>query len=66
MAGKRQPATPARHRERWTRAEEQQLRQEARRNMDTDDMAATHQRTENAIRSKADELDISLAPPDKD
>jgi len=54
---------PKRHRRPWTHAEESRLRKEAKKCPVTK-IKKLHKRTEAAIRSKADELDISLKPVD--
>jgi len=60
------PASPPpNHRKPWTSADDAQLCRDARQNMDTDDIAKDLGRTKNAIYSRADELDVSLDPPDK-
>lgn len=56
---------PPHHRERWTPAQDRQLRRDARQDMDTDDIAKDLGRTKNAIYDRASELGISLDPSDK-
>lgn len=57
--------TPRNHRKEWTSADDSQLRRDARQGMDTDDIAKDLGRTKNAIYSRADEINVSLNPPDK-
>ena len=56
---------PTNHRQPWTGAEERQLRKEVRENTPTPLIAYKHGRTEDAIRGKAQELDVSLKPTNK-
>lgn len=56
---------PANHRQPWTPPQDNKLSQLARRGTDTDDIAKAMQRTEDAIRSRAHEINVSLDPPDK-
>lgn len=58
-------ADPKKHYQRWTGAEEKQLRKEVRENTPTPLLAYKHGRTEDAIRAKAQELDLSLKPTNK-
>jgi hypothetical protein len=54
---------PKRHGLPWTTVEEARLRQEAK-NKPVTTIKKVHQRTEAAIRSKAEDLNISLKPKD--
>lgn len=65
MVKKSAPAKPANHREPWTPPQDNQLANLARRGTDTDDIAKAMQRTEVAIRSRAQEIGVSLDPADK-
>ena len=56
---------PKNHRRPWAGSEEKQLRKEVRENTPTPLIAHKHGRTEDAIRGKAQELDISLKPTNK-
>lgn len=56
------PKTPTNHGKPWTPAQENQLKKLAEQNTPTRVMGIKLQRTEDAIRSKASELDISLKP----
>lgn len=53
---------PAHHRDPWTDSQEAQLKQLARGNTPTRVMGIKLQRTEDAIRSKAHDLGVSLKP----
>ena len=53
---------PANHREPWTRQQVQQLRKLAKQNTPTRVMGLKLGRTEDAVRSKAADLGISLKP----
>ena len=57
--------SPKNHRQPWTGAENKQLRKEVRENTPMPLMAHKHGRTEDAIRGKAQELDLSLKPTNK-
>lgn len=49
----------------WTNADVQKLKQMARNNTDTDDIAKSLGRTKSAVYNKASEVDVSLKPKDK-
>lgn len=49
----------------WTRKEVAQLRREAKSNTPTGQIAYEHGRSENAIRNKASEENISLKPTNR-
>ena len=54
--------TPANHGKQWTPADVQQLKQHAKGNTPTGLIAHKMGRTEDSIRSKASETDVSLKP----
>ena len=56
---------PPHHQQPWTSAEQKQLRKEVRENTPTPLIAHMHGRTEDAIRGKAQEIDLSLKPTNK-
>lgn len=55
---------PRNHRKRYTRADLRRIKSMARTGVRTPEIARRLGRTEDAIRSKADESDISLKPKD--
>jgi len=57
--------TPSNHNKSWTPPQEKQLKQLAKGNTPTPLIAYKMQRTEDAVRAKAHELDISLKPTNK-
>ncbi len=56
------PKTPDNHGKKWTPADDRQLKGEAKGNTPTRVIGLHMGRTEGAIRSRADELDVSLKP----
>lgn len=57
--------TPPHHREKWTKQQERQLKQDAKSGMDTPDIAKDLGRTVDAVYDRASKLGVSLDPPDK-
>jgi hypothetical protein len=55
---------PRKNGEPWTKSDENTLRQRARQEEATKDIAKELERTPAAIRSKASEMDVSLKPKD--
>lgn len=62
MGGTNMAKTPAKHGQSWTATDEIQLKKLAKGNTPTGLIAYKLERTEDAIRSKASEIDISLKP----
>ncbi len=56
---------PAKAGQRWSDADEARLRELARGNTPTRVMGLKLERTEDAVRSKAQELGVSLEPPNQ-
>ena len=62
MGGKMKPKNS---RKEWTKTDVNQLKQFAKQNVDTDDIARKLGRTPAAVYNKASEKEISLKPKDK-
>jgi hypothetical protein len=57
--------TPDNHRKPWTRSDDAELRRLAKQNTPTPLIAYKMERTEDAIRAHASEIDLSLKPTNK-
>ena len=56
---------PKKHKQQWTPEELRKMKQLAKSGTSTPEIARRLQRTVSAVRSKADEADVSLKPKDK-